>query len=117
MMKRGFAIALLGTALGLCAHAPAGAAPLAVSGITASQAGDGLVRVGGRKGCFELPVVQNAIAFIELLRDEEFDRGCSRRFHGDDYTSHEYAEPKDLSTKDSGYAEPHHGERVKPRKY
>jgi hypothetical protein len=117
MMKRGFAIALLGTALGLGAHAPAGAAPLPVSGITAAQASDGLTRVGGSGRCFELPVVQNAIAFIELLRDEEFDRGCSRRFHGDDYTAHEYEAPRDLSTKDGAYAEPHPGERVKPRKY
>ena len=116
MMKRGFAIALLGTALGLGAHAPADAAPLPVSGITAAQPGDGVMRVGGGR-CFELPVVQNAIAFIELLRDEEFDRGCSHRFHGDDYTAHEYEAPKDLSTKDGGYAEPYHGERVKPRKY
>ena len=117
MMKRGFAIALLGTALGLGAHAPADAAPLAVSGIAPAQAADGLTRVGGRRGCFELPVVQNAIAFIELLRDEEFDRGCSHHFHGDDYTAHEYESSKDLSTKDGPYAEPHHGEHVKPRKY
>ena len=115
MMKRGFAIALFGIALSLGAYAPAGAAPLPVAGIAASQASDGLTRVGGR--CFELPVVQNAIAFIELLRDEEFDRGCSHRFHGDDYTAHDYEAQRDLSTKDTVPAEPHHGERVKPRKY
>ena len=116
MIRHALAIALLGIGIGFAAQAPAGAAALSISGVAAARtnaADDTLIRVGGR--CFELPIVGAAVAFVELLRDEEFDRHCDRHFDGDHSYRHTYDERKDLTAKGSGYAHPEHVERVPPR--
>ncbi len=115
MIKQAVAVALLGAGLGLVGQMPAGAMPLPASSFAASpatQADHTLLKVGGR--CFELPVVGAAVAFFELLRDEEFDRHCDRHFDGDSYYRHSYDERSDLSTKDTGYRRPHRTEKSAP---
>jgi hypothetical protein len=94
MMKHALVIALLGLGIGLAGHAPATA--------------------GGR--CFELPVVSNFVAFVELLSHEEFDRHCDGHFDDDSHYVHKYDEPKDLTAKGSGYTHPDHVERRLPPK-
>jgi hypothetical protein len=118
MMKRAFAIALLGLGTGFFAHDPASAAPPSgATGLAALQArnmsDDMVVRTGGR--CFELPVVGAVVAFVELLRDEEFDHTCGEHSEGDYYAPGAHEEGLDVTAKGGAYANPEHAERARTR--
>ena len=105
MIRHALAVALLGMGIGFAGHPPVYAAP-PLSGVAPSSmriADDSVVKVG----CLdEVPVVQSAVAFFQLLRDEEIDRHCPGLFHRDDYDRHTYDEREHPSYKDGGYAQP-----------
>ena len=89
MMKRAFAVALLGLGMSFAGQAPASAAAASISGAAlplAQMAGDSATRVGGKRACWwDVPVIGAGVAFFELLRDTEFDYHCSGHFHGEHY--------------------------------
>jgi hypothetical protein len=106
VIKHALTVTLLGLGVGFTDHAPVRAAPLLPGVATSSprKADDTVVKVAGP--CLELPVVVNIVAFLELLRDEEFDRHCDRRddaYYDHRHTYHERAHP---TYKDGGYEQP-----------
>lgn len=105
MIKHVLTVTLLGLGVGFTEHAPVHAAPLsAVAASVTRMADDTVVKVAGP--CLELPIVLNVVAFLELLRDEEFDRHCDRRldaYHDDRPTYHGRAY---RTYKDGGYEQP-----------
>ena len=103
MIKHALAVALLGIGIGFTGHPPVRSAPLP-SGVAASSirmADDTMVKVG----CLdEVPVVSNIVAFIDLLKDDEYD--CYGRSDREGYDRRTYDERKHPTYKDGGDAEP-----------
>lgn len=87
MMKRALAIALIGAGIGAASHEPVRAAAVSIAGIGAplTDAGRGILMPAGNACWWDVPVLGAGVAFLELLRDEEFDYSCS-----DDHYVQEY---------------------------
>jgi hypothetical protein len=88
MMKRAFAIALLGLGITFACHGPASAAAASIPGVIApltNTAADAPTPVGFDGCWWDVPIIGAGVAFFELLRDEELDRYCPRHFSGEHY--------------------------------
>jgi hypothetical protein len=102
MIKRALATALLGLGVSFAGEIPPSAA-MPLSGIAAplpNVAGAPMTPVGYSACWWDVPVIGAGVAFLELLRDTEFDYHCSRHFHGERYYregEHAYRHPSHRS--------------------